>query len=73
MVIAIALKPIKPESDGSQDSMLEFEVVDDTYVETRESKSSLERKMTMKAFTESGIQATLYVVFTHLGQSLTSR
>ncbi|KAL8685481.1 MAG: hypothetical protein Q9218_007733 [Villophora microphyllina] len=40
-----------------QQDLPEFEIADDTYVETRESRSSLEREMTIKAFTASGIHA----------------
>lgn len=42
-----------------QQDMPEFEITDDTYVETRESNSNLEREMTLKAFTVSGIHAAL--------------
>lgn len=56
---ALALRDQSPGSVDIESSLPEFEIADDTYVETRESKTSLEREMTLKAFTESGIQATL--------------
>ncbi|KAL8696806.1 MAG: hypothetical protein Q9201_007470 [Fulgogasparrea decipioides] len=56
---ALALKRKGSNSDDRQQDMPEFEVSDDTYVETRESKSNLEREMTLKAFTASGIHSTL--------------
>lgn len=59
---ALALEDQDLESDDFQGSMPEFEIADDTYVETRESKTSLEREMTLKAFTESGIHAALCVI-----------
>jgi hypothetical protein len=55
-ISAIILKPQKPN-----DGIPEFEVADDVYIETRESKTRLESEMTLKAFTESGIHAALYV------------
>ncbi|KAL8994353.1 MAG: hypothetical protein Q9188_007088 [Gyalolechia gomerana] len=42
-----------------QGDLPEFEIADNTYIETMESKTSLEREMTLKAFTESGIQTAL--------------
>ena len=49
---AIALKSSAQQGDNTQLDLPEFEIADDTYVETRESKSRLEREMTLKAFTE---------------------
>lgn len=54
-MVAIALKNPGIEDDEAESGLPEFEIADDTYVETRESKNSLEREMTLKAFTESGI------------------
>ena len=56
---ALALKSQGSESGDVQQGIPEFEIADGTYVETRESKTSLEREMTLKAFTESGIHAAL--------------
>ena len=58
-VPAIALKPNDIGDDDTLDGIPEFEVSDDTCFETRESKTTLEREMTLKAFTESGIHAAL--------------
>ena len=54
----------KPNADleDLQQGLPEYEVSDDTYVETRESRTSLEKEMALKAFTESGIHAALYVL-----------
>ncbi|KAL8716850.1 MAG: hypothetical protein Q9225_005853 [Loekoesia sp. 1 TL-2023] len=56
---ALALKDRDLESGDMQEILPEFEIADDTYVETRESKTNLEREMTLKAFTEFGIHAAL--------------
>ncbi|KAL8826912.1 MAG: hypothetical protein Q9170_007222 [Blastenia crenularia] len=56
---ALALKGKEPGQDDAQEYLPEFEVADDTYVETTESKNSLEREMVLKAFSESGIHAAL--------------
>lgn len=50
---------MNPQDDDALDGIPEFEVLDDTYVETRETNSSLEQEMTLKAFTESSIHAAL--------------
>ena len=62
MIVAIILKQPSSNADSTEQSLVEFEVDDDTYVETRETHSSLEREMTIKAFTESTIHAFLYVI-----------
>jgi len=54
----VALKDPKPE----------FEVYDDSYTETQESSNRVEREMILKAFTQSGIRAAMYVQFFFLDQ-----
>ncbi|KAI3565898.1 hypothetical protein IWW34DRAFT_777279 [Fusarium oxysporum f. sp. albedinis] len=46
---AVTLKDAKPE----------FEVYDDSYTETQDSSTSIEREMVLKAFSESGIRSAL--------------
>ncbi|KAF5725218.1 membrane attack complex component perforin [Fusarium mundagurra] len=41
------------------DAKPEFEVYDDSYTETQESSTSIEREMVLKAFSESGIRSAL--------------
>ena len=56
---ALVLKSKCQNGDSDEQCLPEFEVVDDTYVETRESHSRLEQEMILKAFSESGIHAAL--------------
>ena len=56
---ALALKCQAREENSAIEGFPEFELADETYVETRESKNSLEREMVLKAFSESGIHAVL--------------
>ena len=56
---ALALKPRAPDSEDETENLPEFEIADDTYVDSRESKSTLERELTLKAFSETGIHAGL--------------
>ena len=61
-ISALALRGQRLKSEDIEQDLPEFEVADDTYLEIRESKNTLEREMTLKAFTESGIHAALYVI-----------
>ena len=56
-VQALALKPKTPDSEDETENLPEFEIADDTYVDSRESRNSLERELTLKAFSETDIRA----------------
>ena len=58
---ALALKTQPLGSPNKEDVLPEFEIADDTYVDSRESKSRLERELTLKAFSENDIRAGLSV------------
>lgn len=58
-VTAIALKSTAHTGQDPNLDLPVFEIADYTYIETRESKSRLEREMTLKAFTETGIHTAL--------------
>ena len=56
---ALALKARTPGAEDETENLPEFEIADDTYVDSRESKSTLKRELTLKAFSETGISAEL--------------
>ncbi|KAF7513493.1 hypothetical protein GJ744_008787 [Endocarpon pusillum] len=56
---ALSLKSRSADDHNGTQGLPEFEIADDTYVDSRESKSRLERELTLKAFSENGIRAGL--------------
>ncbi|ERF69754.1 hypothetical protein EPUS_07580 [Endocarpon pusillum Z07020] len=56
---ALSLKSRSPDDHEGSQGLPEFEIADDTYVDSRESRSRLERELTLKAFSENGIRAGL--------------
>ena len=58
---ALALKAQSVDGEGEEQILPEFEITDETYVDSMESKSLLERELTLKAFSENGIRAGLWV------------
>ena len=49
------------DSEGEEQILPEFEITDETYVDSMESQTLLERELTLKAFSENGIRAGLWV------------
>jgi hypothetical protein len=60
VISKLSLPKAKSLNDGQCGNGLpEFEIADDTYVDSRETKGRLERELTLKAFSEHGIRAGL--------------
>jgi hypothetical protein len=53
---------LTPAALALKDPNPEFEVYDDSFMETQQSSTSTEHEMILKAFTESGIRAAVYAI-----------
>lgn len=55
----LVLKAEASSSEDEPENLPEFEIADDTYVDSKESKNTLQRELALKAFSETDIHSEL--------------